>query len=416
MTQQFKSDFLNILQERGLLYQCSDVHALDDQLSQGICTAYIGYDATAKSLHIGNLVTVMMLRRFQQAGHKPMVLMGGGTTRVGDPSGKDTVRQLLDDDAINQNINSLKSIYAQFLRFDDSATGAQMVNNADWLLSLNYVDFLRDYGRHFSVNRMLGMDSVKSRLEREQNLSFLEFNYSILQAYDFVELKRRYNVILQLGGSDQWGNIVSGVDLGRRVLSEPIFALTCPLLLNSEGKKMGKSVDGAIWLNADMRTPYEYYQYFRNVNDQDVGKILRFFTDIPMDEIHRLESLQGSEINHAKEIAAFEITKMCHGENAATSAQATARATFADGGVGDDLPIIILDQTQFQNGEISLVDVMVASNLVTSKSEARRAIEQGGVKINNEKCDDVNHTLKPTDLNQDLKLSVGKKKHCLVRL
>ncbi|MBI1326435.1 MAG: tyrosine--tRNA ligase [Alphaproteobacteria bacterium] len=421
MTEKFKSKFMNIMQERGFLHQCSNPEALDAALVEADKTgkplsAYIGYDATAQSLHVGNLLGTMMLYWWQQCGNAPVTLMGGGTTLVGDPSGKDEQRKLLDLAAINQNINSIKGVFAQFLRYGNKPADAVMINNAEWLLHLNYLEFLRDYGRHFSVNRMLSMDSVKLRLDREQTLSFLEFNYMILQGYDFLELYRRMGVTVQMGGSDQWGNIINGVELGRRVDSVELFALTSPLLTTSSGAKMGKSVNGAIWLNADMLSPYDYYQYWRNTEDADVVRFAKLYTLMPMDEIEKLAKLQGAEINEAKKILAFEVTKLCHGEKAALEAQETARKVFEEGASGDNLPSITIEAARLQSG-IALIDLLAESGLVESKGEAKRLIQGGGARINNEAVADLQKVVSANDIQADgsIKLSAGKKKHALVK-
>ena len=431
----YKSDFLNILEERGFIHQCSDFAALDAKLVSGVQSAYIGFDATAPSLHVGSLVQIMMLHWFQKSGHKPITLMGGGTTKVGDPSGKDTSRTMLDDAGIQKNIDGIKGVFSKFLKYGTGATDALMVNNDDWLKDINYINFLRDYGKYFSVNRMLSFDSVKLRLEREQNLSFLEFNYMILQAYDFVELRTRHNTILQMGGSDQWGNIINGVDLWKRLnpngfagamlqgagLREKnvgeIFALTTPLLTTSSGAKMGKTADGAVWLNADALKPYDYWQYWRNTEDADVGKFLRLFTTLPMDEIKKLEALQGSEINEAKKILAHEATKLCHGEQAAKDAAATAQQVFEKGGVGSDLPSIEVDGKRLTAG-ITIIDLLVEAGMAGSKGEARRLIQGGGALINDNKIESFSKTVFEGDLTEDgyIKLSVGKKKHALIKI
>lgn len=414
----YQSDFLNILNERGFIHQGSDLAGLDKKLTEGVQSAYIGFDATAQSLHIGNLTGIMMLYWFQQAGHKPITLMGGGTSKVGDPSFKDESRKLLDDATINTNIEHIKkTCFRQFLKYGDGKTDALMVNNDDWLSGLQYLSFLRDYGRFFTVNRMLSFDSVKLRLERESPLTLLEFNYMVMQGYDFLELHRRYGTILQMGGSDQWGNIINGVDLGHKADSVQLFALTAPLLTTASGQKMGKTEKGAVWLNAEMLSPYDYWQYWRNVEDADVGKLLRRFTTLPVAEIERLEKLGGSEINDAKKILAFEATKMCHGEAAAHDAAETARKTFEQGGAGDDLPSITIDQTRLAAG-IAFVDLLVEAGLVASKGEARRLIEGGGARANDEPISGLAHTLDTASLTGDgyIKLSAGKKKHALVRV
>jgi len=426
----YKSDFLNILEQRGFIHQCSDFDALDAKLMDGVQSAYIGFDATADSLHVGSLVQIMMLYWFQQSGHKPITLMGGGTTKVGDPSGKDESRKMLDEDGINANIDGIKQIFTKYLEYGDGATDAMMVNNDDWLSGLNYVDFLRDYGPHFTINRMMTFDSVKLRLEREQPLTFLEFNYMILQAYDFVELRRRHGTILQMGGSDQWGNIINGVELWRRVsagktlltsgdihFNEPVFALTTPLLTTASGAKMGKTAEGAIWLNADKLSPYDYWQYWRNTEDEDVGRFLKLFTTLPMDEIAKLEALQGAEINEAKKVLAFEATKLCHGEQAAKDAQETAAKTFEQGSVGDDLPSIEIEGTRLSGG-IEILELFVETGLAASKGEVKRLIKGGGARINDNKIENQEFSASDSDLTDEgyIKLSAGKKKHALVRI
>ncbi len=414
----YKSDFLNILNERGFLHQCSDYDALDAKLMEGPQSAYIGFDATAQSLHIGNLTGIMMLYWFQQTGHKAITLMGGGTSKVGDPSFKDEQRTLMTDEVINENIKHIQSTcFKQFLNYDDSPSGALMVNNNDWLDGLKYLEFLRDYGRFFTVNRMLSFDSVKQRLERESPLSLLEFNYMVMQGYDFLELNRRHGTILQMGGSDQWGNIINGVDLGHKSDRVQLFALTAPLLTTPDGKKMGKTLNGAVWLNADMLSPYDYFQYWRNADDAMVGTLLRRFTILPIDEIKKLEALQGSEINEAKKVLAFEATKLCHGEQAAIDAAATAQKVFEQGGVGDDLPSIEIDASRLGQG-ISVLDLFVETGLAASKGEARRLIQGGGARINDNKIEDQDLSASQSDLTDDghIKLSAGKKKHALVKI
>jgi len=376
-------------------------------------TAYIGFDATADSLHVGSLVQIMLLRRLQQSGHRPIVLMGGGTTKVGDPSGRDDTRQLLTDAQIGANIASIREIFGHFLRFDDSQSGAIMANNDDWLATLQYIPFLRDIGRHFSINRMLTMDSVRLRLEREQPLTFLEFNYMILQGYDFVELNRRYGCTLQLGGSDQWGNILQGVELGRRVLERELFGLTSPLITTAAGAKMGKTASGAVWLNARRLPPYDYWQFWRNTEDGDVGRFLRLFTDLPLKQIAELERLSGERINDAKKILATEATRMCHGDAAAAAAAETAEKAFA-GAATAGLPTLILREGE----RLLIVDVAISLGMAASKSEARRLIEQGGVKLNDKPVADITATVSAADLDQDgmARLAVGKKRHALIKL
>jgi len=411
-----RSEFLKVMQERGFLHQCTNLDGLDAQLSSGTpVTAYIGFDATAKSLHVGNLMPVTLLRWLQKTGHKPVVLMGGGTTKVGDPSGKDDMRKMLTDDDININIASMKQAFGKYLTFGGGKTDAVMVNNNDWLEKINYIEFLRDYGTHFTINKMLTFDSVKARLEREQPLTFLEFNYMLLQAYDFLELNKRNGCVLQMGASDQWGNIINGVELIRRVLAKEAFGFTCPLLLNSEGKKMGKSVSGAVWLNADMCSPYDYYQYFRNTDDADVGKMLRFLTELPMDEVRKLDALKGAEINEAKKILAFEATKMCHGEKAAHDAAETARKTFEEGASAEGLPTITVPRAKMAEG-IAAYILFKDAGLAASASEARRLISGGGARVNDEKVesDSMPITLSHLSPEGTIKLSAGKKKHVLV--
>lgn len=411
----FRSDFLRILDERGYLHQCSDPEGLDAKFRAGAVTAYVGYDCTAPSLHVGSLVSIMMLRWLQKTGHRPIALMGGGTTRVGDPSGKDESRRILTLDQIEANKESIKRTFAHFLRFD-GPDGALMVDNAEWLAALNYIDFLRDVGRHFSVNRMLSFDSVKLRLDRDQELSFLEFNYMILQAYDFTELFRRQQCILQMGGSDQWGNIVNGIDLGRRMGTDQLYAITCPLITTSSGAKMGKTAQGAVWLNADQLSPYEYWQFWRNTEDADVGRFLRLFTELPLDEVRRLAALEGAEINDAKKILATEATELLHGSEAAAGAAETARRTFEEGKSGGDLPTIEVPRGELQAG-VTLPVLFVRAGLAASNSEVRRAIANKAVRVNDVGVDDAQRTITLNDADADgvIKLSVGRKKHALVR-
>ena len=425
-TTNYKSEFLNILEQRGFIHQCSDFESLDKKLSERPQSAYIGFDATADSLHVGSLVQIMMLYWFQQCGHKPITLMGGGTTKVGDPSGKDESRKMLDETGIAKNIEGIQQIFTKYLRYGDGESDALMINNDEWLSELNYIDFLRDYGPHFTINRMMTFESVKLRLDREQPLTFLEFNYMILQAYDFVELKKRYGTILQMGGSDQWGNIINGVELGRRTIREvkngkdegaSLFALTTPLLTTASGAKMGKTADGAIWLNADKLSPYDYWQYWRNTEDADVGRFLKLFTTLPLDEITKLEALEGAEINEAKKVLAFEATKLCHGEDAANEAQNTATKVFEQGSVGAKLPSITIEPTRLEAG-IPVLDLFVEVGLAASKGEARRLVKGGGAKINDQKIENDTQTANTNDLSADghIKLSSGKKKHALVKL
>ena len=410
-----RSEFIKNVIDRGYMHQCTDLEKLDSLASENIISAYIGFDCTAPSLHAGSLVQIMMLRLLQRTGHKPIVLMGGGTTKVGDPSGKDESRRLLDDQAIASNMAGIKDVFAKFLTFGDGPTDAIMVNNDDWLTGIEYINFLRDYGRYFSVNRMLSFESVKIRLEREHNLSFLEFNYMILQSYDFLELSRRYGCSLQMGGSDQWGNIISGVELGKRIDQRPMYGLTTPLLTTSSGAKMGKTAAGAIWLNADMLSPYEYWQYWRNTEDADVSKFLRLFTDLPLDEITDLERVKESEINDVKKRLATEITKMCHGADAANDAAETARRTFEEGGLGDALPSIEISKTQLETG-IIIFELFKLAGLAASNGEARRLIKGGGGRMNGKKINLETQIVTNLDLNKEgvIKLSAGKKRHVIV--
>jgi tyrosyl-tRNA synthetase len=413
---QFKSDFLREIVARGFMHQCTDLAELDALAARKIVTAYIGFDATADSLHVGSLVSIMLLRLLQRTGHRPIVLMGGGTSKIGDPSFRDESRKLLSEEQIARNIAGIQKIFGQFLTFGGGPTDAVMVNNADWLDRLEYIPFLRDYGSHFSVNRMLSFDSVKLRLDREQSLSFLEFNYMILQAYDFLELSRRHDCVLQMGGSDQWGNIVNGVELGRRIDERPLFGLTTPLIATSSGAKMGKTAAGAVWLNADRLTPYDYWQYFRNTEDADVGRFLRLFTDLPLDEIARLESLRGAEINDAKVILANETTKLAHGAEAADAAAETARRTFEEGGIGDALPTFEVPRAELERG-IPAFELLRRCGLAASNGEARRLIKGGGGRINDTTVADETRLVTLTDVSAQgiIKLSAGKKKHAIVR-
>ncbi|WP_439817415.1 tyrosine--tRNA ligase [Zavarzinia sp. CC-PAN008] len=410
-----RSLLLRRLATRGYIHQCTDQEGLDALATEGPVTAYVGYDCTGPSLHIGHLVSIMMLRTLQQTGHKPIVLMGGGTTRIGDPSGKDEQRQFLTDETIAANMASIRQVFSRFITFGDGPTDAVMVNNADWLDGLDYIGFLRDYGRHFSVNRMLSMDSVRLRLEREQPLSFLEFNYMVLQSYDFVELSRRLNVRLQMGGSDQWGNIVQGVELGRRAGAVPLFGLTTPLITTASGAKMGKTAKGAVWLNDDMLPAYDYWQFWRNTEDADVGRFLRLFTDVDDGEIARLETLQGAELNDAKKILATEATRLCRGADAAASAAETARATFEAGSLGADLPTVELPRATFEAG-VSIVDLLVQAGLATSRGEAKRLVAGGGARLNDAAISDEQQRVDLGSLaSGPLKLSAGKKRHALVK-
>ena len=415
MTYHPKSDFIRIMMERGFLADCTDYQGLDDALINGAVPAYIGYDATAKSLHVGHLMNIMVLRWLQKCGGKPITLMGGGTTKVGDPSFRSDERPLLDNAAIDANIAGMQQVFEKYLSYGDGDSDAIMLNNAEWLDNLNYLEFLRDIGRHFSVNRMLSFESVKSRLDREQSLSFLEFNYMIVQAYDFLELTRRYGCLLQMGGSDQWGNIVNGIDLTRRVLDQEIFGLTTPLLTTSDGRKMGKSQGGAIWLNGDMLSPYEFWQFWRNTTDADTGKFLKIFTELPVEECDRLGALEGSDINAAKIILANEVTTLLHGAEAAKNAEATAREVFEKGGVGDDLPTLTLSAADIGDG-ISIVQLIVKSGLAGSGKEAKRLITENGARYNDEPLTDAGLMVDAATLATPIKLSAGKKRHALVQL
>jgi len=412
----FKSDFMRIVHERGMMHQCSDGARLDELLASGTRAAYIGFDCTADSLHIGSLLQIMMLRWWQKTGHKPIVLMGGGTTKIGDPSGRDETRQLLTDQQIDANMASIRRSFANYLTFGGGKTDAVMANNADWLDTLLYIPLLRDVGRHFSVNRMLTMDSVKLRLERDQPLTFLEFNYMILQSYDFVELFKRHNCILQMGGSDQWGNIVMGADLGRRMANAELFALTSPLLSTSSGAKMGKSAAGAVWLNPDRLSPYEFWQYWRNAEDADVGRFLRTFTELPLSEVARLERLQGQEINEAKKILATEVTRLAHGAEAAASAADTARKTFEQGAKADALPTVKVPRARLAAG-IAAYELVHESGLAESRTEARKLIKGGGARLNDKPIASDTAKIGESDLDSSgaLKLSAGRKRHVLVR-
>lgn len=411
-----KSEFLKILIERGFMHQCTNLEGLDDYLSKRSGCAYIGFDATADSLHIGSLIQIMLLRHFQKSGHRPIVLMGGGTTRIGDPSGKDESRKLLTDEVIADNIKGIGSIFSKYLNFGSGKHDAIMVNNATWLDSLNYIDLLRDIGPHFTINRMVTFDSVKLRLEREQPLTFLEFNYMILQAYDFMELAKTEKCYLQMGGADQWGNIVNGIDLTRRILQTEVFGLTSPLITTASGAKMGKTAQGAIWLNADRCSPYDYWQFWRNTEDADVGRFLRLFTELPLDEIQKLEALQGSDINAAKIVLANEATALCHGKAEAEKAFATAQQTFIEGVLSENLPHITLSAAALHAG-IPFVDCLVDLKLCTSKGEARRLIDGGGARLNDTVVTDRELMIRLNDFNgnESMKISAGKKKHGLVK-
>ena len=413
---EFKSDFLRTLHERGFIHQVSDESGLDALFQKEIVTAYIGFDPTAPSLHAGGLIQIMMLHWLQQTGHRAISLMGGGTGMVGDPSFKDEARQLMTVDTIDDNIASIKRVFSNYLSYDDGPTGALMVNNADWLCKINYLEFLRDVGRHFSVNRMLSFDSVKMRLDREQSLSFLEFNYMILQAYDFVELSKRYGCRLQMGGSDQWGNIVNGIDLGHRMGTPQLYALTSPLLTTASGAKMGKSLNGAVWLNPDMLSAYDFWQYWRNTEDADVTRFLKLYTTLPMDEIARLSALAGSEINEVKKILATEITAMLHGRTAAEEAAETARKTVEEGALADNLPSIEVPTSELEAG-IGVLNLFVRAGLVDSNGEARRQVKGGGVRVNDKVVSDDRMIVGTGEVTADnvIKLSLGKKKHVLVR-
>ena len=411
----YTSKFLKTLNARGYIAQCTDEKALDAAANEGIIAGYIGYDCTAPSLHVGNLISILMLRHMQQAGHRPIVVIGGGTTKVGDPSGKDESRQLLAQDKIDDNKKTIRTTFERFLTFGNGPTDAIMVDNDEWLSELNYIEFLRDYGRHFSVNRMMSFDSVKLRLDREQPLSFLEFNYMILQAYDFLELNRRYDCSLQMGGSDQWGNIVNGIELTRRCDQNTVFGLTTNLLTTSSGAKMGKTAQGAVWLNDDMLPVYDYWQFWRNTEDADVGRFLRLFTELPLDEITRLEKLEGAELNDAKKILATEATAMCHGRDAAEKAEATAHETFEGGGTSADLPSVAIDAKQLAEG-LGLLEAFVIAGLAKSNGEARRLVQGGGAKVNDAAQNDIAATLTEADVQEGcIKLSFGKKRHVLLR-
>lgn len=411
-----QSLFIKTLLERGFIHQCTDMDGLDKKMNNEVVPTYIGFDVTADSLHIGSLLPIMMLRYLQKCGHKPIVLMGGATTRVGDPSGKNESRKMLSDDDIKKNMTGIKKIFEQFLTFGDGKTDAVMVNNDDWLKDINYIEFLRDYGKNFSVNRMLTFDSVKLRLDRQQPLSFLEFNYMLLQAYDFMELNRKMNVGLQMGGSDQWGNIVNGVELSRRINNSQVYGLTVPLLTTASGAKMGKTADGAVWLNQERLSDFDYWQFWRNTEDDDVSKFLKLFTELPMSEIAKLERLQGAEINSAKEILANEATKLCRGENASLSAQKTANDTFSGAGLGADLPTLPKTQPELDNG-LGLLSILTEFGFTDSNGDARRQIQGGAVKINDVKIQDTNYIINNNDLvDGTIKVSVGKKKIGVIKI
>lgn len=415
MTYHPKSKFVAVMMERGFLADCTDYQGLDEALLKGAQPGYIGFDATAKSLHVGSLIQIMMLRWLQKTGNKPITLMGGGTTKVGDPSFRADERPLLDAAAIDDNIAGIKKVFSAYLEYGDGPTDALMINNAEWLDELNYLDFLRDIGRHFSINRMLSFESVKSRLDREQSLSFLEFNYMILQAYDFMELHRRYGCVLQMGGSDQWGNIVNGIDLTRRVIDGEVYGLTSPLLTTSDGKKMGKSLAGAIWLNPDMLSPYEFWQFWRNTTDADVGRFLKLYTELPVDECDRLGALEGADINESKVRLANEVTGLLHGADAAAAAEATAREVFEKGGVGNDLPTLTLSAADVGDG-ISIVQLLVKSGLAGSGKEAKRLISENGARFNDAPLTDAGMMIDMAALASPIKLSAGKKRHALVQI
>ena len=414
---EYTSSFLRVMSERDFIHQVTDWKSLDALLSEKNMVAYIGFDCTADSLHVGSLVQIMMLRYFQKCGHRPIVLMGGGTTKVGDPSGKDDARQLLNDNEIEKNKQGIKTVFEKYLNFGDGPSDAIMCDNDEWLSGLEYVQFLRDYGRHFSVNRMLSFDSVKLRLDREQPLSFLEFNYMILQAYDFLELSRRFDCSLQMGGSDQWGNIVNGVELARRIDQKSVFGLTTPLVTTASGAKMGKSAQGAIWLNSDRLSPYDFWQYWRNTEDEDVDRFLKLFTELPLDEIARLSALKGNELNEAKKILAHEVTQLCHGRDAANSVAESARKTFEEGSIGQDLPFIIINKNDLEDG-VWVIEAMRKLALIQSNGEGRRLIANGGVRVNDTVISDPEKQLNVSDITISgmIKLSAGKKRHALVKL
>jgi len=414
---EYRSSFLRVMSDRNFIHQVTDWTSLDTLLSEKNMVAYIGFDCTADSLHVGSLVQIMMLRYFQKCGHRPIVLMGGGTTKVGDPSGKDDARRLLSDKEIEKNKKGIKAVFEKYLTFGEGPSDAIMCDNDEWLSGLEYVQFLREYGRHFSVNRMLSFDSVKLRLDREQPLSFLEFNYMILQAYDFLELSRRFDCSLQMGGSDQWGNIVNGVELARRIDQKSVFGLTTPLVTTASGAKMGKSAQGAIWLNSDRLSPYDFWQYWRNTEDEDVNRFLKLFTELPLDEIARLSALKGNELNEAKKILAHEVTQLCHGRDVANSVAESARKTFEEGSIGQDLPFIIINKNDLENG-VWVIEAMRKLALIQSNGEGRRLIANGGVKVNDTVINDPEKQLNIADIsiNGMIKLSAGKKRHALVKL
>jgi len=414
MTYNPKSEFLQEMLSRGFLQDCTDMQGLDEKLLEGCMPAYIGFDATADSLHIGSLIQIMMLRWLQKTGHKPIPLMGGGTTKIGDPSGKDESRQLITTEIINENINGIQKVFEKYLSFGDNSNDAKIINNAEWLDKLNYIEFLRDIGKHFTINRMISMESVKLRLDREQPLTFLEFNYMLLQAYDFMELNNRYDVSLQMGGSDQWGNIVNGIDLTRRLNKKSVFGLTTPLLTKADGSKMGKSANGAIWLNSDKLSPYEFWQFWRNTLDADVGKFLKLFTELPVSECDRLGSLEGQNINEAKIILANEV-KMCHGEEAAISSEKTAHKVFTEDSSDENLPTLEILNTEIIDG-ISFTQALVRTGLVSSGKEAKRIIAGGGARLNDQVINDAGFMLYAADLQKTPKISASKKKHALIKV
>ena len=415
MTYNPKSEFLQEMLSRGFLQDCTDMQGLDEKLLEGCMPAYIGFDATADSLHIGSLIQIMMLRWLQKTGHKPIPLMGGGTTKIGDPSGKDESRQLITTEIINENINGIQKVFEKYLLFGDNSNDAKIINNAEWLDKLNYIEFLRDIGKHFTINRMISMESVKLRLDREQPLTFLEFNYMLLQAYDFMELNNRYDVSLQMGGSDQWGNIVNGIDLTRRLNKKSVFGLTTPLLTKADGSKMGKSANGAIWLNSEKLSPYGFWQFWRNTLDADVGKFLKLFTELPVSECDRLGSLEGQNINEAKIILANEVTKMCHGEEAALSSEKTAHKVFTEDSSDENLPTLEILNTEIIDG-ISFTQALVRTGLVSSGKEAKRIIAGGGARLNDQVINDAGFMLYAADLHKTPKISASKKKHALIKV
>ena len=415
MTYNPKSEFLQEMLTRGFLQDCTDLQGLDEKLLEGCMPAYIGFDATADSLHIGSLIQIMMLRWLQKTGHKPMPLMGGGTTKIGDPSGKDESRQLITTDTINTNISGIQKVFEKYLTFGVNRTDAKIINNSEWLDKLNYIEFLRDIGKHFTINRMISMESVKLRLDREQPLTFLEFNYMLLQAYDFMELNNRYEVALQMGGSDQWGNIVNGIDLTRRLNKNSVFGLTTPLLTKADGSKMGKSANGAIWLNSDKLSPYEFWQYWRNTLDADVSKFLKLFTELPVIECERLGALEGQNINEAKIILANEVTKLCHGSQAAINSANTAHKVFSEDGSDENLPTLEIHNSEISDG-LSFTQALVRTGLVSSGKEAKRIIAGGGARLNDQIITDAGYMLERSELNNILKITASKKKHALIKI